>query len=398
MKKISFVLLIVFISFSLCGCWSSEEPKDLAIINSVIYDCDEEGNYYVSVQIINTSSIVSSGASTTGEKNPSIVIKGKGTSLSQAFDDLTGRIEKSLFAAHNKVRFISERMIRNKHHFQKLLDFIFRDTLTDETSLLTVISDEDLDKVYKSTIGLASLTGSFVEQLHVKNQEQSSCAVFYRTFEFVREYYEEGIDPVLGRILFSPTVEMPSLNPGGDNKEAKYEMKTEGMAIFKDLQFVGYAGKFDTEVYNVLINNARVVLVELFEEGDLVSLTLYKPKSDIKVSKNGEQIDVDIKVSGEMSLSNFFVEGNSDENYKDRVKEVKKVANEFLAQKTTESIKNIMLLGSDIYGFGRALHNSSPSDWREVSQDWENYFKNANVKVEYNLVLSREGEINTPFI
>jgi spore germination protein KC len=398
MKKISVVLLIIFISFSLGGCWSSEEPKDLAIINSIIYDCDEEGNYYITVQIINTSAIVSSGTSTSGDKNPSIIVKGKGPSMSDAFNDLTCRVEKSLFAAHNKVRFLSERLVSDEFCFKKFLDFIFRDTITDETSIMVVVRDDDIDKIYKSAIGLATLTGTFFEEMHYKKQEQSSSAVFYRTFEFVREYYEEGIEPVLGQLILLPTVETPSLNPGGEMKEAKYELKSEGLAVFKGLKFVGYLDDHDTEIYNVVINNAKLVNFNLFEEGDTVSLSISRPKSDVKVSKQGEQVYVDIKVKGDVTMSNFFIYGVNDENNNDKVKEIEAEANRFLAQTTLDSVKKGMELGSDIYGFGRSLHISDPTSWREIAKDWDTYFQNAVVNVEYKINLTREGEIDKPFI
>jgi spore germination protein KC len=398
MKKIAFVILIIFISLSLCSCWSAEEPKNLAIVNSIIYDYDEDGNFTITAQIINTAAIVSSGTSTSGDKNPYVIVKGKGTSFSEAYRDITNRVEKSIFSAHNKVRFLSERVVRDDYVFKKLLDFIFRDTLTDETSLLVVVKDEDVDKVYDSSIGLAALTGNFIEELHLQKQEHSSAAVYYRTFEFAREYYEEGVNPVLGHIIFQPTVETPSLNPGKEVEDPKYEMRSEGLAMFNNLKFIGYLGGLDTAIYNIVTNNSKIAPFDIFQEEDVVSLSLSNPKSDIKVKKNGDQIDVDIKIKGQIYLSTFFVKGNSDENYRDKLKEIKAKTNEYLAQTTLDSIKKVMENGSDIYGFGKHLHMQSPSDWREISKDWETYFKNANVKVEYDINFAREGELSTPFI
>ncbi|NLL56333.1 MAG: Ger(x)C family spore germination protein [Clostridiales bacterium] len=396
-KKVALILLVICVSFTLSGCWSSEEPKNLAIINSIIYDCDEEGNYLVTAQIINTSSISSSGMGTTTDKNPSLIIKGKGASVAAAVDNMTARLEKNLFAAHNKVRFLSQRLVSDEYCFTKFLDFIFRDSIADETSLLVVVKNEDLDKIYKSAIGLATLTGNFVDTLHQKKQEHSSSSVFYRTFEFVREYYEDGIDPVMGQVYFHPLEGTPTLNPGGDMKEAKYELTSEGMAVFKDLRFVDFMDASDTEIYNVVFNNAKIVKFDMFLDSDTVSMVLVKPSADIKVSKKDDQVYVDIKVTGKIIVSNFFIYDINDENSDARLKEVEAKASEHLAKRSVESIKRGLALGCDIYGFGQKFHASNPKVWREISKDWENYYKNAIVNVEYKLNLSREGEINRPF-
>lgn len=399
MKKIAVFILIIFISVLLSACWSSEEPKDLAIINSAIYDIDDQGNFTVTMQIINSSAIGSTaGASTSGQKNPSIVIVGKGTTITDAVYDLTCRIEKSLFAAHNKVRFISERLASNDLYFRKFLDYLFRDTLTDETALMVVVRNEDLDKIYTSAIGLGTYSGNFLEDLHVKKQAQSSSAVFLRTFEFLRDCYEDGKQPVLGQLQFTPTVEIPSLNPGGENKQAKYEMKSEGIAVFKDFKFVGYLYGKDTEVYNIVTNNAKLVNFDIRRGEDYASFTLSKPKSDIKVTKQGGQIYVDIKIKGKITLANFLINGVNDDNYYDKIEEVEKEANSYLSQVIMASVKKGMEFNSDIYGFGQTLHQKNPSLWREVSKDWNNYFTNAVVNVESNTIIEREGELNRPFI
>lgn len=398
MKKIFLCLLVVLITVGLAGCWSSEEPKNLGISNSIIYDLDENNNYTATMQIFNTSAIGSAESSTIGGKNTGLVIEGKGTSFPEAIYDMTSRVGKSIFGAHNKVRFITERLASKDYAVKKLLDYILRDTLVDETSIIIVIKDEDKEKVYNSSIGLATLVGNYLDKMHTKKQEQTSNAVFMRSFEFIRDCFLEGKEPVLGRISFDESILTPSLNPGEVAKDAEYTMKCEGLAIFKDYAFIDYLDGEDTNIYNIVVNNSRVLNYDVLYEEDTVTVSISKPKTDIKVTKIGQTINVDLKIKGDMALSTFFIKGANNENYKDLIKRIETDVNNSLKEKTLDSIKRGQEIGSDIYGFGQVLHEDHPDVWREISNEWDNYFKNAVINVEYDLKITREGEINRPII
>lgn len=399
MKKIALLLLIILTSASLCSCWSAQEPKDLAIVNSIVYDVDEEGNIVVLVSILNSSAVGGAGGGTSpSDNNPSIIVEGKGASFYESINNLTSKVEKSVFAAHNKVRFLSERIVSDELYFKKFLDFTARDTITDETSLLVVVRNEDIDKVYKSAIGLATHAGSFLEQVHYKKQEKSSTSVFIRTFEFIRNCYVEGKQPVMGQLQFSKSVKTPSLNPGSENEDAEYEMKSEGLAVFKDFKFVGYLYTEDTQVYNILINEAEFISFDLEKGGDTISLSSIQPKSEIKVKKEGQQVYINIKVKGNVTIHNYLTNGVNDENYYDMIQVTEKEANEYMTTTILNSVTKTMEMGSDIYGFGATLHEDNPSQWREISKIWDDYYKNAIVNVECNFIIKREGEINKPFL
>ncbi|HOO22434.1 MAG TPA: Ger(x)C family spore germination protein [Clostridia bacterium] len=399
MKRLLVCVLIICMLLSLAACWSAEEPSDLGIINSIVYDLDEEENFVIVAQVINTAGIGGNTlTSSSGEKNPFVTVRGVGTSPANAVYNMTSMAEKSVFAAHNKVRFVSERLASNELKFKTFLDYINRDHYTDESVLMVIINNEDIDKVYKSTIGLATLPGDFVEDLHNQQQQQSSRAIFMRTFEFLRECHLEGKESVLGRLQFIPTEETPSQNPGGEIKDAKYQVLSEGLAFFKGFKMAGMLNGEDTEIYNILTNNSRVMRFDLNEDQDIVSVILVKPKTEIKVTKGGEQLYVNIKVKATMALRTFYVNGVTEANYKERLKEITPKAEEHLAKKTYESVQKVLEMGSDIYGFGKSLHEQSPKVWREIANDWDKYFKNAIVTVSYDLIFNREGESDIPFV
>jgi spore germination protein KC len=133
-------------------------------------------------------------------------------------------------------------------------------------------------------------------------------------------------------------------------------------------------------------------------EESFVSAEVFKPKSKIKVSMKDSSMEVDIEVKGNMVINSFLISGVSDENYEEKIKSVEKNVNDMLTENTVESISKVQAIGSDIYGFGRILHEDNPKEWKEISDNWEDYFKTAKVNVKYDIKIVREGEIKRPSV
>ena len=51
-KKLFGLSICILILLMSAGCWSKKEPKDLAIVNSIIYDINDAGAYQVTVELM----------------------------------------------------------------------------------------------------------------------------------------------------------------------------------------------------------------------------------------------------------------------------------------------------------------------------------------------------------
>jgi spore germination protein KC len=47
--------------------------------------------------------------------------------------------------------------------------------------------------------------------------------------------------------------------------------------------------------------------------------------------------------------------------------------------------------GTDIFGFGDAIHNENPSLWKSLKNNWDMEFSKAEVSVKANLTVRRIG-------
>jgi hypothetical protein len=81
-----------------------------------------------------------------------------------------------------------------------VMDFLLRDHLTDETSLVAVVKGEDPKLIYSSVAGLSVSVGTYIDELSHTMPPKNSESVFVTTLEFIKAYCEDGKQPVMGLV------------------------------------------------------------------------------------------------------------------------------------------------------------------------------------------------------
>lgn len=199
-KKLFVILNCLVLILSATGCWSRDEPKNLAMVNSALYDLDDQGESLVTIEIINTSNQGGGGSGGGGsDKFSALIIEGKGHYASDAIIRNNNNLEKVIFAGLNKVRFFSEKAALSGIH--KTMDYITRDLLTDETPFMVVVPGEDPKKIYSCNTGLTDMMGNYIEKMYNTQPQKSNESVFVRTLEFMKDFYLDGKEPVAGLAL-----------------------------------------------------------------------------------------------------------------------------------------------------------------------------------------------------
>ena len=135
MKKLICALLCAAILPALTGCFSRREPKTLAIVESAIYDLTEDGQYRVTLEIMNPAA-AGGAMGGGGDSSPNITVTGVAASAPEALREVSFQLEKTIFGGHNRVRIFTERFA--KQDMFSIMDFFARDHLTDETSMIVV--------------------------------------------------------------------------------------------------------------------------------------------------------------------------------------------------------------------------------------------------------------------
>ncbi len=398
MKKIITAFFFVLILLTLSGCWSRKEPKTLAIAESGLFDKKENGNYELTTEILNPFAIgsVKTGGSS---KNPSFIIKSEGISIPETLRNSTKYLDKSNFGGHAKARLFTERFVKND--MTDLIDFLLRESLGDENPMMFVIKDENPDKIYSSIFGLSDTLGGYLYNISKSQPKILSQGVFIKTLQFIKDYYNDGKQPVMGliQLIELDPVEMnqDSSSEARNNSEKKYKILCDGLAAFKDNTLVGYFNAEEARAYNFITNDMKSTLISLKIDKDFTVFKINASKTKIKTKSENDQIMIDVNISVDTSIIQEAEPIQIDEAKP--LKMIEEIFNKNLEEEISMSVKKAQVeFQSDIFGFGSQFHIDHPKEWKEIKENWDEKFSAAKINITVDSVVNRTGLLKEPFI
>ncbi len=120
------------------------------------------------------------------------------------------------------------------------------------------------------------------------------------------------------------------------------------------------------------------------------------PKTEIKTGISDGQITVDVKIKTRMSI--IQESGTSDISQIEPLKEIEAAFNQQMAEEITAAVQKAQTeFQSDIFGFGVFVHRQHPDAWKELKENWDDYFAGAEIRVSVESSVDRSGEIKQPF-
>ncbi len=382
-KRIGLIICILIVLIS-AGCWNKKEPKDLAIVNSIIYNKTQDGTYEVTVEILDlTGSGKKSGTGGGGGEGSSknfTTETARGSSYREALANVSTSIEKSIYGGHNHIRFFTESAA--KDDMAATIDYLLRDHLTDETPLMVVIKGDEPDKIYESAIGLSDSVGVFIDSMEVTQQKTSSRSVFVTTLDFTRDFFNDGKEPVAGvvQVVKSKPEKQDTKTSSSQEGEDKERILYEGLAAFKGDKLVGFYDGAETCAYNFITGKIGVAVLTVPYKDAAAVCEIAKASTDIKTKIDGETASVDVKIKAQIRVIGF----GADEDPSDP-ETMKKIENEFnqnlLPQIAAVIEKAQKEFRSDIFGFGQKVHAQNPEDWKRIKEQWDQIFPTATVTI-----------------
>lgn len=408
MKKSICILLLLSIVISLTGCWSRREPKNLALVISALYELNDEGSIKATTEIINPEA-QGGPQGGGGDKSPTLTISGEGKTLPEALRMTSVTLERNLFAGQTLARFYSEKLAQRD--IMSVQDYFLRDVLTDENPLVIVVKGDKPELVYETTLGLSDTVGNYIDSLHQTQDNFISTAVFIDTLSFVKEYYEEGKQPVAGllEIVEDPSKASKNNEQGGSKGGAKEskggaegadgsdgkkcKIKYEGLAAFKNEKLVGYMDGMEARAYKIMTNLIRNSIQSIPDDsGGFTALKINSSKAKLKADEYEGKIKLGIDIK--MDVSIMQAGNNVDVNSPKALKSISGRLNKQIENDVSAAIKKAQEeFKSDIFGFGTAMHHSHPAKWKKIKGNWDDLFSQAEFKINAESSISRSGQI-----
>lgn len=391
-KNRVFCYCICFSLLFTSGCWDRKELNDRAIWLASGWDSGKKGKIHFSGQIVVPANMQSQasggGGGSTGDSY--FTVAASGMNPEDAIQNLQEKLSREAFMGQRRVIFFGEKMA--KRGVKENLDSIVRVSSVSIRAGTFVIKNGTAEEAFNIAYPLEKIPALTA----LKEYEQTAKGGDNVFLNFLIAANSDGIRPTLPAVVIGESHEGKQSEQGNS---AKTSFKMAGTALFnKDLKLVGYLNMKESRYLYWITGKLKKHSVTVpFEKGN-ASLVIRKVDSKIipKLNKQNK-----VKITVELTGTGALLENNTNLNLLN-IKNVK-----LLEKKLEHEVKKEVLdlfnkvqseKGTDVFGFGEAIHRKYPSEWKKMSKKWDHLFPEAEVAVKVNLTIKRVGLSGPPIV
>lgn len=384
-RKIRAVLMLLLCTLSIAGCWDRKEINDIAFVIGIAIDKEGE-NYRSSLQIAlpgqsGSSGSTGGGGGTSGDKSWFML---SNTAKTLRGTTLEGQkaLSRKIYYAHRRTMLIGEDLARDG--VASMLDLFTRYPLN-RFSALPVVTKGEAYAVMDTDAPIEKFPSEMVRELCFLNMRNP------RSLKtFIDAILSDGVDPFLP--VASKVDNVPK-----NWKDAKTNIKLDGLAIFKKDKLVGMIDKAPADALILAMgeaNEPEVMVKAPRGEGNIF----------IKLNENNSSLHPSVKNDKVTVTVQLYAKGvvvDNESNYGDlREKEILKL-NDAIHKKIKEDIvEGVRLIQgkyhADILGIGRSIHQHLPKEWDKMKDRWDDIYPDVEVNVIPHVIIENVGVVNKP--
>ncbi len=376
------ILLGLFYQF-FTGSWNRRELSSLGIVGGVAITSYDH-SVRITYQIINPISI-----QVTGESNkPVFYIQSEGKSIFEANRNATLQYSKKLYWPHLDICIFDASLAEKG--LMEYLDYFNRNHESRRYMYLAVSRNYPSQDILTFQVEKEDVPSNYFEALF-ENSKTNGKSVSIKFIDFLKAYYAEGIEPVIGVIQTTQTTEsvLKSLET-----ELNVIPSAEGLAVFIKDEMVDFLDGDEARGYNFITGNiASTVLVAPSPDGKGVnSLEVIKADSKLDIKRIKDQYVgvVEVEINGMLTEET----GEEDITNVQSIHAIEEATSKIVEDEMTATLQKVQRMKSDIFGFGQALHRKNPKEWKELKEDWNEIFASMTFEISVKTKVQRAGVSN----
>ncbi|MEK3917953.1 Ger(x)C family spore germination protein [Paenibacillus sp. FSL H7-0331] len=397
--KVPFIAIMV--SLLVSGCWDRRELDDIGIVVAVGLDKDSRTNeYMVTLQIVRTSVLQTMG----GVKNedPIEIFSVKDKTLLSAIRLASKQFDRKPFFAHNNVIVISEELA--KEDIIPLIDVFRRGSESRDLTWIYIAKGTTAKEILGVKTGVETLQGTYLNKIIRNVRRISADASAVNQLELTKKLLVSGIQPVLGAMEIIEE-EKPQVEMQKKTKTSK-GVKITSTAVFKKNKLIGYLNIKETRGLNWVTQNAQGIIQvpSTLQKDKLVSIEIKRTHGQIIPQIINGKIHFLIKIKQKSSMEESASQGIELKNDIERkllgfAKVIENEQEVVIEEEIKKAVRQAQRMKSDIFGFGQALHNKYPKEWKKVEKDWnDKIFPEVEFEVHVQATIRRIGLIDMPIV
>ncbi len=373
--------VLVFILICLTGCWNRKELGDLGIVGAAAIDVIND-EIMLTVELIEPKNPLDPGANSDSVS----FFQAQGKTVFDAIRNATLKSDKKLYWSHANAFYFNEEAARKG--ISSYLDYFIRDHEPKGYIHLFIAKNSPAYEL----IGVAGrknqIPSEYAENL-AENYEVNGKSVSSKMMDFLKQYYQKGIQPVIGILHAEPRTH--DLLKASIDENGTMMLSNEGCAVFQSDKLVGYLDARQTRGYNFAtgkIKSTMIISPSLDAEGK-TSMEVIRASGKIEIKATGETLCAKITVHVDGALGEDS--GLQDIANAAAIWEMENLASQTVKSEIVDAVEKAQLFHSDIFGFGAALHRSNPKEWEQRGDNWNEIFSELPIEVIVKTSIQRIG-------
>lgn len=365
MRKLLFLLgTLLFIT----GCAQERIVEDLGFIHSVAYELNESENAEKEGKLIMTITLPQI-APTAEDK---LTLTTTANTSKEGRTQLSRQTERVLVAGQLRTALFSDNLARVG--FLDTIDTLKRDHSIGLNVKIIVVNGSSKE-LLMGEYPQHPRVGRYIYEM-IEKEAQTHVTVDTSLYEFIRDYHDDGIDPIVPLI-----------------KKGKEELILNGIGLFKGDQLVMEVHPKDGRVFKMLHGDylggtitKEIHLKDEPKEDDYLYISFNTLESKRMVTvKSPSEIQVNLEVKGGIDEYTGHLELTEDEVQKEIEKDLAK----YIKETGEKLIKQMQEKQTDSFGLGQYVRNqSSYKKWKKMNWKEEIY---PDAKITLNIDVKIKG-------
>lgn len=375
------LLVITVLSAFSTGCWDYREINQMSIVSGAAVDKTPDGKYKLSIEIIDLKS--------GGKEAPvhSKKLECYGESLFDAIRNSIKISSQMLYWGHTEIIIISKDVA--KEGILPIIDFFSRDA-EPRLSIDILVSNEDTAEKILDSQSISTEIRTYEINKMLDDQKKLSKSPKVEIYQFINALGDEGISAVL------PVI-------GLTQNSGETTSQLTGTAVFKQDKLQYMFNGDDTKYYLFVMDKIKggLLVVNIApgkNNSDNFTLDIDSNKTYVKPVYSKGKLSFEINIKTKTTL------GEIDDNKikfssQSEVENLEKQAQDML-EKNVERVIRAVQSGYDIdiFGFGLKVKQDMPGLWKKIKPDWEDLFKNVQVKAIADVRIKHAGLLSNPIM
>lgn len=384
------ILILLILTVLLTGCWSKKELNETTLITSMAID-KEDDEYMMSLLVVVPSEAT---VNATGRSSPASLFTAKSKTLCDTFRKMTTEHSRIPNLAHIQNIIISEEVA--KEGIASVIDSIIRDNQIRPTTFLFISKGIKASEVLKINTSMENNASTKIYQL-IKNAESNYSLVHsVNIITFINNMISDDKEAYLPGIEVIGDIEKGSTIENSQNVVPSVIINLTPYAVFKKDKFVGWLDDYTSKGVNLLLNEVKNTMVDLFlEDDDQYSFEITGAKTKIKYidKKKKPTFNIDTKIQAIICEANCTADLTIPKN----LDKLEMKLSSAIEKHLEETIKTLQTnYNSDIIGFGSYIHRKNHKLWKKIKKDWDNVFPNIDYKVNVEITVLKPGSLIDP--